>query len=553
MKKSLFIAAALLLTVSLPVFSSGSSQQSSGTQVSVSAPGVLPITREKSTLDVFMYQTTTIDLMGNTVLEEFEKATNVHLNITSASDGAQEKLNLLLNSGQYPEVIIGMNFPAADMVKYGTTENILLPLNDLIEQQGVNIKAYFQKYPWVKEAITSPDGNIYGIPAVDSGAKALGHVALSIKLWLNAEWLNRLGLQKPTTTDEFREVLRAFKTRDPNGNGLADEIPLTGAYAAWNTDPYIFLLNAFGYYDGNTTLVRNGIFTPIANQDYIREGLQYIKSLYDEGLIDTAAFTQPQEQMYAVSNNAGIEIVGAYPAGHAAMGVDNTNIARSRMYTTLEPLRGPAGYRALPFNGDEARPTSAIFVITDKCKNPALALKWADAYCTDYWTVRGQNGVKGTHWTDADPGTFGADGVTLAKYKYLPRSYGTGGQLDKDRLDWSLRLLENNWKGEFQVSGDIYDPSNYEARLLQETIKLVPYASDIRPVPPLAYSVESAARVSQLNAPISDYMRTSIAEFITGRRSLDTNGWNTYKQELERLGYSELIKIMQDTYNAQYK
>ena len=39
-------------------------------------------------------------------------------------------------------------------------------------------------------------------------------------------WLDQLGLEMPTTTDEFHEVLRAFKAAgDLNGNGIDDEIP----------------------------------------------------------------------------------------------------------------------------------------------------------------------------------------------------------------------------------------------------------------------------------------------------------------------------------------
>ncbi|AET59366.1 sugar ABC transporter periplasmic protein [Paenibacillus terrae HPL-003] len=42
--------------------------------------------------------------------------------------------------------------------------------------------------------------------------------------WINVEWLNKLGLSMPTTTKELKQVLIAFKTKDPNGNGQADEI-----------------------------------------------------------------------------------------------------------------------------------------------------------------------------------------------------------------------------------------------------------------------------------------------------------------------------------------
>jgi putative aldouronate transport system substrate-binding protein len=115
-------------------------------------------------------------------------------------------------------------------------------------------------------------------------------------------------------------------------------------------------------------------------------------------------------------------------------------------------------------------------------------------------------------------------------------------------LGSAFRLLEDNWKGLFQVTGDIADPSNYEARLYQETLKLVPYAANVQIVPPLSYGEDTAARMSQLGVPLTDFINSSFVEFITGKKNL-TSDWNAYKQNLERLGYSEYISHMQTAYN----
>lgn len=41
--------------------------------------------------------------------------------------------------------------------------------------------------------------------------------------WASTRWLDRLGLPMPDDIDQFHETMRAFKERDPNGNGEADE------------------------------------------------------------------------------------------------------------------------------------------------------------------------------------------------------------------------------------------------------------------------------------------------------------------------------------------
>ena len=58
----------------------------------------------------------------------------------------------------------------------------------------------------------------------------------------------------PTTTEEFYEVLKAFKTQDPNGNGKADEIPLIGSKDGWNQRPQDFLMNAFVYANNDRSI-----------------------------------------------------------------------------------------------------------------------------------------------------------------------------------------------------------------------------------------------------------------------------------------------------------
>lgn len=44
-------------------------------------------------------------------------------------------------------------------------------------------------------------------------------------LYIRRDWLNNLNLKVPNTMEEFYKTLKAFKTQDPNGNGIPDEIP----------------------------------------------------------------------------------------------------------------------------------------------------------------------------------------------------------------------------------------------------------------------------------------------------------------------------------------
>ena len=94
-------------------------------------------------------------------------------------------------------------------------------------------------------------------------------------------------MEIPTTTEELRTVLQAFKTQDPNGNGVADELPLSGFANSWHTRPWPFLLNAFIYTDDSNMLnVEDGQIIAAFAQPQWREGMRFVHSLFAEGLID---------------------------------------------------------------------------------------------------------------------------------------------------------------------------------------------------------------------------------------------------------------------------
>ena len=519
----------------------------SSTGIPISDPGEYPIVEDTYTLDVFIKQPADIgDVETNDVTKALEELTNVHLDMTIATDEAYtERLNLLLNTADYPSVIMSAGFSNADLVKYGSEEKIFIPLNDLIDTHCTTIPLRWEEHPTWKDDMTTPDGNIYGIPSADSAS--VGHSAASYKLWLNTAWVEELGMELPETTEEFKELLVAFKEKDPNGNGVADEIPLTGANGTWAADPWLFLLNSFGYYNENLLMLKDGTFTGVANQDYIKEGLQYINKLYNEGLIDPAAFTQNEQQLSSVGNNADIPIMGAATCGHLGMAVSINDQERVSMYEALLPLEGPNGYRGTPFT-EELQLSGASWVITDACEDPEIAIKWADAMCTDEMVIQSQVGNKGEQWDDADPDTYGMDGTTPATYKYLEYSTSGEGAVDY-KWGWVQRLLEFDWKNAFQVTGDIRDATNYEAFLIQETEKLRPYAADVDQIPALYMDEETSSRLSQLSTPLTDYVKSSFVEFITGKKNLDSD-WDAYVSGLENLNYSEYIQIYQDSYDS---
>ncbi len=160
---------------------------------------------------------------------------------------AQNKLNLMLASDDLPEVIIGCNI-RLDQMQILAEQGVALPLNDYIEKYGVETKKMFETNPAIKALITLLDGKIYGMPHYND----CYHCSMSQKMWVYKPWLDKLGLKVPETTDEFEAMLKAFKEKDPNGNGKADEIPMSGSKlvnGGWHSTIDQFLMNSFVYND----------------------------------------------------------------------------------------------------------------------------------------------------------------------------------------------------------------------------------------------------------------------------------------------------------------
>ena len=74
------------------------------------------------------------DLATNDFTKYLENLTGVHLEFeTGGRDDWEEKLNLELSSGDYPDIIFGVS---PNLAKYGVKEGIIIPLDDLITEEN---------------------------------------------------------------------------------------------------------------------------------------------------------------------------------------------------------------------------------------------------------------------------------------------------------------------------------------------------------------------------------------------------------------------------------
>lgn len=497
-------------------------------------------------LSVFVSVGPDVTLENNKAVQFIQEKTNTILEFVKAE--TPEAKQLMLSSGNFPDVYLNGGFSNLDVMNYGVTQKIFIPLNALIEKYGTEFKKIdTTDVPGYLKMATAPDGNIYGMPSVGQC-----YHCQSGKSWINVAWLKKLGLEMPKTTEDLYNVLKAFKTKDPNGNGKADEIPMSGAINTWKAEPENWLMNAFIYTDNaNYFIVNGGKVSFAANQPEWREGLRYIKKLYSEGLIDPAAFTQNLDQLLQLGQNKDIAILGSFSAGHLGMSINLEDRPRSEQYDVLMPVKGPAGQQNAQFS-DMMNVSGANFVITNKCKDTEAAFKLGNFAFSEECYLRMAIGVEGSEWEMAKAGDMGLFD-TKAKWTSLLNRQ----ERSTKTIDYAMQIslfetfvIRNSWTVKNQ---DIYDPNsmNYELRLAQATMKYKPYWPK-ETLPPMFFSADTTSKIAQYQTSINDFIKQSTVRFITGELDVET-GWDTYVKGIDNLGLADYLSIYQTGLDARKK
>nr|WP_139993587.1 extracellular solute-binding protein [Paenibacillus paridis] len=505
-------------------------------------------------VSIFAVQESNIDLPTNKFTKFVEEKFNIKLKFESTPpDGAKEKRQISLASGDYPDAYMLPGyidqFTQADVVKYGK-QGVLVPLNDLIEKYAPNIKAAMEKDSDLKAFNTAPDGNIYGLVAYSQ----CFHCSYPNKMWINTKWLDKLQLEMPKTPEEFKAVLKAFKTQDPNGNGIADEVPLSGSTEDFGVRVIPFLMNGFVYDDDRNYLnLTNGKVESAALKPEWKEGLTYIKSLYDEGLIDPGAFAQNAEAFKKIGENGDAQILGAGAGMHPAIFVNiDVGNKNSADYNPVPPLTGPHGSFATHDGGGVA--PGAKFVITNKAseEQQIALIKLVDYMFTEEGQTNSASGMEGIDWRKPKEGEVALGEGVEPKVATIPAVEGEAPR----NAGWSGTAhfyMPREYRDSWVQGTDIYDSANYERRLYQATLQYQGHEpKELFPLWAIWIDNAEVDEASILQTNIKSYIEQNALQFITGNKSLEKD-WDAYVKGLQDLKINRYLEILQKAYDQSFK
>jgi putative aldouronate transport system substrate-binding protein len=362
-------------------------------------------------------------------------------------------------------------------------------------------------------------------------------------MWIYQPWLDELGLDMPETTGEFADVLAAFRNRDPNGNGEADEIPLSGAIGGGpSVQIWPFIMNSFIYTDdANYLKVDDGEVSFVASTDEWRAGLEYMRDLYDDGLIDPQAFVQQGSQLRQMGE-APTPIMGAVTAlWWGNFTVHKGPSGRWEEYVALPPLEGPEGVRwarTIPLQRLQMRGA-----ITSDAEDPRVITRFVDWFYSQEGSISLFSGVPEEHWKWADEGKEGLTGEQAIYEKLVDEGS------DPTRIAWRHIMPEY---GSTAIQNGIYIEDERDrwirGRLDRTTREnYTEYRRDDVIPPTLFFPEDVAQTEAELRTQLTDSVQSFLVRFVTGDLSIE-NDWDAYVEQLERIGVQEYVDIYQEAY-----
>ena len=229
----------------------------------------------------------------NLVMKEIFERTNVNANLISAPNACyKEKLNSVLASGILPDIVYLKENQKEDWI----AEGALIPLDDLIEEYGSNIKNALIESDYITLRNVE-DSHIYGLPYI---LRIPAQYAMGIR----RDWLEELNLEVPTTIDELEAVLTAFK-ENQDVLGVDNLIPMAGNKSDVGYFTAVFEMFGISTSGENAawTLDKDGNYISIYEHPYYEACIETLARWYQNGLLDPEYLTRNQNDVHALFNS----------------------------------------------------------------------------------------------------------------------------------------------------------------------------------------------------------------------------------------------------------
>ena len=374
--------------------------------------------------------------------------------------------------------------------------------------------------------IKTDDGNYYTFPFIRGDQK----MRYNTGLMLRQDWLDELGLEVPTTIDEWHTVLTAF--RDEKGATAPFTYEYTNAslYAA---DPFVYAYGIDrGFYVGSDGKVHYG-----AAEDGYEGYLTTMKQWYEEKLIDPDLATMGFDQVNAKMTNGSAGASVGYAGGRIGVWTPAARV------NTPEYTLTPAPYPTLnegdyPEFGQMDNPCRPSVAITTSCKDVEKAARLMDYGYSEEGHMAFNFGIEGESFDMIDGYPTYTD-IVMENPNGLPISQAMA------------TYIRGNYNGPF-VQDLRYLEQYYTLDEQKATLDVWGGTNAINHVlPPVTPTSEESREFASIMNEVNTYRDEMTLKFILGTAELSE--FDTYVENLKKMGLDRALEIQNaalERYNA---
>ncbi len=318
------------------------------------------------------------------IVAEINRRLGIELNVKAVPGDAWDKIAVTIASGDLPD-LTNLTYPSVQASQW-VKDGILVPLNDYLPSMPTEKKRIDTMYPW-----SAVGGKYYF--HLFGGSVPVGNMDIIYR----TDWLTKLGRQAPKTTQEFEDLMKAFTTGDPDGNGKDDTygwsaLKPTGAYNV----SFDWVFYAFGRPHADYWLDASGKIAPLHEHPSFIEGMKFVKRLWDARVIEPEYFLNDLsmlEQKFAQGKVGTISDWLFRNLNRIETMVKNVTPAAGLTYA--DPPAGPTGTHG---NTGVVKGGTAT-AITTGSKNPKKAAQLLEFLISPEGRDLLQLGIEGIHYT----------------------------------------------------------------------------------------------------------------------------------------------------------
>ncbi|UVI27366.1 extracellular solute-binding protein [Paenibacillus spongiae] len=310
--------------------------------------------------------------------------TGVSLEYVPVLSSDTQKYDIWLASGDYPDIVTsGRGEKYRDAGAY-------IPLEDLIDQYGPNIKKKFGKF---YDLLRDEDGHIYTLYNVNLAEETPANVQASFAVQYDV--LKEAGYPEIKTLDQLYDVLKAYTDKHPTVDGQ-EVIPFSGAGPDLTfNNPAI---NAAGHPDHGRFYIDEGNNVHSAlSADFTKDYFKFLNKLQSEGMLDKEIFSLNYETLGA--KIAQGRVLAGYIPQWVLSGPEQSLVAAGQADKQYAKL-------AVYFNDQVVDHSNTIVAsgsnnnwgITTNAKNPERIIQFVDYLFSDEGQKLINWGIEGQHY-----------------------------------------------------------------------------------------------------------------------------------------------------------